>query len=126
MIGLVGMGTRSQGGNVASLTFAVWVARLVYLVPIMAVWVIVQNFRDNVGKSLQLTAAATWIIVPILVPYLTGKALLQSVPFLRDMAEAFGNQGTSFSLNLGIGGWVLVFSAIGMVLSAQGLLKKRQ
>ena len=124
-VGFMGSGSRASGVNGASLTFAVWIARLVFLVPIVAVWVIVQNFRGNVGKALQWAAAATWILVRILVPYFVSRALLASMPpFLRDMANAFGgNNSTFFSLNFGIGGWVLILSGVGMALLAKGLLR---
>ena len=118
--GMGGAGIHAAAAAAAKAPLAVWIARLVFLVPIVAVWVIVQNFRGNVGKALQWAAAATWILVRILVPYFVSRALLASMPpFFRDMANAFGgNNSTFFSPNFGIGGWVLILSRVGMALLA--------
>ena len=57
LIGMMGMGARSHGAQAAAdPVLAVWIARLVFIVPLLAVLMIVQNLRGVIGKALQLGA----------------------------------------------------------------------
>lgn len=124
MIGMFGSGARTHGAPAAAdPTLAVWTARLVFLAPLFALWIIVQNLRGKIGETLQLVSAGLWILTPILIPFLAGKVLLASVPFLANMAKAFGGETSFFSLNFGIGGWLLLLSGVGMALFSFGVLR---
>jgi hypothetical protein len=102
---------------------AIWLARLLYIVPILAVTVVVVNLRGTVTRVLQFAVAAVWLLAPILLPVFVGQALVDSVPALGQMAKAFGQTAApSFSLNLQAGGWLILLAALALALNASGLL----
>lgn len=116
-------GMMSFGDSTGESALPVWIARLVYLVPLAALAVIVQTLRGRPGRGLQALVAATWVAVPVFVPYLASRAMIESIPVLREMSKVFGG-GAEFSVALGTGGWVLVIAAILMTLSALNLLRQ--
>lgn len=112
----------SFGDSNGESALPVWIARLVYLVPLAALAVIVLTLRGGPGRGVQLLVSAIWVAVPVFVPYLASKAMIESTPVLREMSKVFGG-GAEFSVVLGTGGWVLVIAAILMILSALNLLR---
>lgn len=126
-IGAMGFlsGPPGAGPPAADPSSAVWIARLVYLAPLASILIIVQNFRGAVMRTMQIAAAIVWLTAVLIIPTVAGQALVASNPMLKGLAQMTGETG-SFSLSFGIGGWLIVLAAIGMGLSAFGLLKHLQ
>ena len=58
------------------------IASLVYIVPVLAIVIIVLNFRGTVEKTLQLFTAIAWLLAIFFVPYFAILSLINSNPLL--------------------------------------------
>jgi len=97
------------------------IASLVYIVPVLAIVIIVLNFRGTVEKTLQLFTAIAWLLAIFFVPYFAILSLINSNPLLRGLSDLSG--GAQLQGNFGIGGWLIFMAAVGLSLASIGILK---
>lgn len=96
-------------------------AKLVYIIPLLAVVVIAFNFRGEVPRTLQMFTAIAWLLGLFFVPYFSLHALINSNPLLRGLVDISG--GMHLSGSFGLGGWLIFLAAIGLFLGSVGLLR---
>ncbi len=121
----------SQAGQLASIVnlsearasngVAPLLAKLVYIIPLLAVVVIAFNFRGEVPRTLQMFTAIAWLLGLFFVPYFSLHALINSNPLLRGLVDISG--GMHLSGSFGLGGWLIFLAAIGLFLGSVGLLR---
>ena len=97
-----------------------------YIVPVIALLIIVINLRRPVSKPIQFLTGATWAVVSIGVPYIAAEVLIEANPTLK-MLKSFTSAGSSDGLSFspGIGEWLIVLASLGSILSAFGVLRVR-
>ena len=102
------------------------IAKFLYVVPLIALAVILLNVRGRVSGFIQFMAGASWIVISVGVPLLAAQALVASSPLLKafqSLAPAAG--GSTLTFDPGIGGWLILLSSIGIILHAVGILRVR-
>ena len=117
------IGPRRAGQPAFDPSASIWIARLVYLAPLAAIWIIVQSFRSAVSRGLLIVSAVIWISAVAIVPPIAGAALAWTNPVLRQLNRMAGGDSISFSLNFGIGGWLIILAGIAALLAGLGVLK---
>ena len=95
-------------------------AKLVYIIPLLAVVVIALNFRGEVPRTLQMFTSIAWLLGLFFVPYFALHTLINSNPLLRGLVDISG--GMQLSGSFGLGGWLIFLAAIGLFLGSVGLL----
>lgn len=106
----------SQTVSTGTATAIAW---LVYLVPVLAIVIIVLNFRGAVDRALLLFVSIAWLLILFFVPYFSIMELINSNPLLRGVVNFTG--GPHLSADIGVGGWLIFAAAIGLLLSSTGL-----
>lgn len=116
----IGHGQAAPPSNTAS-----DIARFLYIVPLIALTIIILNLRGRVSRVMQFMAGGTWIVISVGAPLLAAQALIASNPLLKAFQSLAPASGSSLTFDPGIGGWLILLSSIGIISHAFGILKVR-
>ncbi len=105
----------SQTVSTGTATAIAW---LVYLVPALAIAIIVLNFRGAVDRAFLLFVGIAWLLILFFVPYFAIMELINSNPLIRGLVNFTG--GPRLSADIGVGGWLIFAAAIGLLLCSIG------
>lgn len=97
------------------------IAKLIFVIPLLAILMIALNFRGEVPRTLQMFTSIAWVLGLFFVPYFALHTLINSNPLLRGLVDISG--GMKLSVSFGLGGWLIFIAAIVLFLGSIGLIR---
>lgn len=108
--------------NVEALRWSLRIGYLLYLVPLIALWLIVAKVRGKAARNLAIVQGLSSILLPLLVPLLFSAAIYAQIP--QEARQFTQNLGGLFNISfLGIGFWVMALAGLAQLL-ARFVLRK--
>jgi hypothetical protein len=115
---------RQQGEAHSTAADAAAIARLLYIVPALALLIVVLNLRGSVPKWLELFAGISWVLLSMGLPVLAAQQLVNSSPMLKTFQSLAPSAGAApLTFNPGTGGWLILLASAAIILHAMNILR---
>ena len=107
-------------------------AYAIYLIPLMAVIILLNGLAGAVSRGRQIAFGVANLLLSVLLPGLVGLAIfLFSSGEIARMGRELGKMGRQMgwspldllNIDFGAGGWLIIIASIGLILSGLGKIK---